>query len=85
MRSSLALICRFNRRLGFPLDDGAMLVLVLPMLLCLGPWVAVLALLAVAVDALLGDRLLSPEEKDQLATGLSQYGKRFGLHRVYGP
>ena len=37
---SLGLICLFNRRLGFHLDDGAKLVLVLPMLLCLGPWVA---------------------------------------------
>ena len=42
---SLPLICLFNRRLGFRLDDGLKLVLVLPMLLCLGPWVSLLALL----------------------------------------
>ena len=41
-RLSLLLICWFNRRLGFRLDDGLKLVLVLPMLLCLGPWVSFL-------------------------------------------
>ena len=60
---SLWLICRFNRRLGFRLDDGAKLVLVLPMLLCLGPWVSIRRSLAVAADAVWGNRLLSPEEK----------------------
>ena len=77
---SLGLICLFNRRLGFHLDDGAKLVLVLPMLVCLGPWVALFALVAVAVDAIWSDRLLSPEEKQQLVEGMAQYGKRFGLH-----
>jgi hypothetical protein len=43
------------------------------------------ALLAVVVEAVLGNRLLTPAEKYQLAQGLSQYGKRFGLYRVYGP
>ncbi len=79
---SLGLICLFNHRLGFHLDDGAKLVLALPMLLCLGPWVAVFALMAVVADAVWGDRLLSPEEKRQLAEGVSQYGRRFGLNRV---
>ena len=82
---TLGLICLFNRRLGFPLDDGAKLVLVLPMVVCLGPWVAVFAIAAIAAEALFGTRLLSPEEKHQLTTGLSQYGKRFGLYRVYRP
>ncbi len=76
---SLGLICLFNHRLGFHLDDGAKLVLALPMLLCLGPWVAVFALMAVVADAVWGDRLLSPEEKGLLAEGAMQYGKRFGI------
>jgi O-antigen/teichoic acid export membrane protein len=79
---SLGLICLFNRRLGFHLDDGAKLVLVLPMLLCLGPWAAMFALVVVTLDAVFGDRLLSPEEKQQLAEGMAQYGKRFGLERL---
>ena len=33
---SLGLVCLFNSHLGFHLDDGAKLTLVLPMLFCLG-------------------------------------------------
>jgi polysaccharide transporter, PST family len=76
---SLWLICRFNRRFGFRLDDGAKLVLVLPMLLSLGPWPSMVALVAVAAAALWGDRLLSPEEKRQIAEGIVQYEKRMRL------
>jgi polysaccharide transporter, PST family len=72
---SLVIVCLFNRRLGFHLDDGAKLVLALPMLLCLGPWVSVFALVAVAADAIWADRLLSPEEKRQIADGLARYRK----------
>jgi polysaccharide transporter, PST family len=82
---TLGLICLFNRRLGFALDDGAKLVLVLPMVVCLGPWVAVFAIVAIGAEAMMGSLLLSPEEKHQITTGLSEYGKRFGLCRVYRP
>lgn len=81
---TLALVCLFNRRLGFPLDDGATLVLVLPMFVCLGPWVAAAGLMAVAAMACWGDRLLSPQEKRLLAEGAAQYGKRCGLCRIAG-
>jgi polysaccharide transporter, PST family len=79
---SLMLVCLFNRRLGFHLDDGCKLVLVLPMLICLGPWVALFALMAVAIDAVWSDRLLSPEERHRLGEGIAEYGKRFGLDRM---
>jgi hypothetical protein len=69
----------FDRRLGLRLDDGAKLVLVLPMLLYLGPWVASLALVLLAADAIRADRLLSPEEKQRLAEGRSDCWGRFGL------
>jgi polysaccharide transporter, PST family len=78
---SLWFVCRFNRGLGFRLDNGARLVLVLPMLLCCGPWLATLALVVVAACAVCGNRLLSPNEKRQLAEGLGDYGRRFGLKR----
>ena len=51
------------------------------MLLCFGPWLAMLALVVVAADAVWGNRLLSPDEKRQLAEGLGEYGKRFGWKR----
>jgi polysaccharide transporter, PST family len=75
---SLALVCRFNSRLGFRLDGGARLVLMLPLLLCFGPWLAMLAVTVVAAYAICGTRLLSPDEKKQLADGLGEYGERFG-------
>jgi hypothetical protein len=37
--------------------------------------------LAVAAELLWGDRLLLPEEKERLAQGIAEYGKRFGLER----
>ena len=79
---SLGLTCMFNHRLGFRLDRGAMLVILLPALLCLGPWAALFALLVVAADALWADRLLSPEEKQQVAESVAQYVKRFGFGRL---
>ena len=80
---SLGLICLFNRRLGFHLDDGAKLILMLPILICFSPWLAALALAVVAVDAIWADRLLSPDEKKQLAEGLAEYHKRFRLDRIF--
>lgn len=81
---SLWLVCRFNRRWGFRLDDGAKLMFVLPMLLCLSPWAAAFAIVAVLADAVWGTRLLHPDERQQLAEGLAAYWKRFGLERWRG-
>jgi hypothetical protein len=78
----LALVCRFNHRLGFHLDAGVKVVLVLPVLLCYGPWLAIFSTVVVAADAIWGDRLLSPDEKRQLADGLGGYARRFGLRRL---
>lgn len=78
---SLWCVCRFNRRLGFRLDDGSKLMLVLPMLLCLGPWISMLALALVAADAVWGKSVLSPDERRQLAEGIGDYARRFKLDR----
>lgn len=79
---ALGLVCLFNRRLGFHLDNGARLVLVLPMVVCLGPWVAMLALAAVAVETIWGTRLFSPEERRHLVERLGDYTQRFGNERL---
>ena len=75
----LWLTCRFNRRLGFRLDAGVRMVFMLPILLCLGPWVTILAMLAIAVAAIWGNHLLTPDEKQQLGEGIVAYWKRAGL------
>ena len=79
---ALGLVCLFNRWLGFRLDGGARLVMVLPMVVYLGPWVSVLVLAAVAAETLWGSRLFSPDEKRRLVDRLNDFGKRFGLERV---
>lgn len=73
----LVLICAFNHLLGFHLDRGARVVLALPPAICLGPWIALLLLVAVVLEAVCRDRLLSPEEKRQLADGWTQYLEKF--------
>ena len=74
---ALVLICAFNHLMGFRMDLGTRVVFALPLVICLGPWVSLLALLAVALEAFRSDRLLSGEEKRQLAEGGRQY-----LHRL---
>ncbi|MEN6452393.1 MAG: lipopolysaccharide biosynthesis protein [Thermoguttaceae bacterium] len=78
---SLWLLCRFNHRLGFRLDFGARLVLALPLVLCLGPWVAGLTLIVVAAEVIWGNRLLREEEKSQLGEGIADLVRRAGLER----
>ncbi len=73
---ALLLICTFNHLLGFRMDRGTRVILALPLVICLGPWLALLALLAVALEAFRSDRLLSREEKQQLAEGCRQYLQR---------
>ncbi|MCE5268509.1 MAG: oligosaccharide flippase family protein [Planctomycetaceae bacterium] len=78
---SLWLLCRFNSRLGFHLDDGTKLVLVLSMLVCLGPWVAIAALAAIVTDLVWGNHILHSDEKLQVTAGIVQYARRMGLER----
>ena len=77
----LALILNFNCRLGFRVDAGLWVALGLPLAVCLGPWIALLVLAAVALAAIASDRLLSPDEKRQLAEGCQQYLRRWRVLR----
>jgi O-antigen/teichoic acid export membrane protein len=76
---SLGLICLFNRRLGFRLDNAGRLVLLLPLLLLLGPWISLLAIAWISADAIWANRLLSPQEKQKIADHLWQYRERLSL------
>jgi polysaccharide transporter, PST family len=76
---SLALICHFNRKLGFQLDPGAKATLLLPAFLCFGLWVAAAAMVAFALVAIFGQGILSSDEKNQLLEGFGEYRRRFGL------
>ncbi len=73
---ALVLVCVFCRRLGLRFDRGSLLVLALPLVLCLGPWVALVVLALVAAAALRWDVLLSRCEKRQLAASWMDYRRR---------
>jgi O-antigen/teichoic acid export membrane protein len=73
---ALVIIGWFNHRLGFRMSRGTRVALALPLLLPLGPWIALVVLAAVAVDACCHDHLLSAEEKRQLTGGLDDYRRR---------
>ncbi len=76
---ALTLICGFNHLLGFRPDRGTILMLLLPVSLGAGPWVALTLLLAVAYEAFRTDRLLGSEEKRQLSEVVHGYLARFRL------
>jgi PST family polysaccharide transporter len=84
----LAGVCACNHWLGFRLDRGTQVALLLPVAMTLGPWVALAALAAVAGLAVHGP-LLQDEEKQRLADGLRHYQQRVreyvGATRVSGP
>jgi len=78
---ALVLILAFNRMLGFHLDRGAWVLLAAPLSLCLGPLVSSLVLLAIVLEVFNSDRILSCEEKQQLADVCWQYLERFAVLR----
>ncbi len=74
---TLALIVWLSRLKGFQTDSGTWVAMALPLTVCLGPAVACLVLIVVAWEAVRGSRLLSQQEKAQLAEGLVEYRQRF--------
>jgi O-antigen/teichoic acid export membrane protein len=81
---ALGLICLFIGRLGFPFDPGVRVVIGLPPVVCLGPWIAMLVLLVVAAEAVFGRHLLSDRERREIADGTQKYlGRLPWLRRVW--
>lgn len=79
---ALALVCAFNHRLGFRMDCGTWVVFAVPGFFCLGPWVAMTVLAVVLLEAFSSNRLLSAEEKRELAQGFAQYWEKFRTLRA---
>lgn len=79
---ALLLIAAFNHRLGFRMDRGTWVAMVLPSTLCLGAWTALLLLVGVAVEAIRSDRFLSVDEKQQFVDVWMQYRRRFQSFRL---
>jgi O-antigen/teichoic acid export membrane protein len=70
---ALVLVVAFSRRWGFRVDLGTWIALLLPVVVCLGPWIAAMALVAVAAQVAVSDRFLSRDEKRVLAAGIAQH------------
>ncbi len=78
---ALGIICLFVGRLGFPFDRGVRVLLLLPPVVVLGPWIALAVLVVVGLEAAYSDRLLSPEEKQEIRRALDGYLARFAQFR----
>jgi peptidoglycan biosynthesis protein MviN/MurJ (putative lipid II flippase) len=74
---ALMLVMAINRRLGMHIDFGTWVALVLPAVVCLGPVNATLAIVVIALDVAVSDRLLSHEEKRVLSAGIAHYLEKF--------
>jgi O-antigen/teichoic acid export membrane protein len=70
---ALLAVVVISRRLGFRVDFGTWVALLLPLVIAMGAWRAGLALAVVAIYAAASDRLLSRDEKRLLATGIGQH------------
>ncbi len=84
---ALALILHFSRLLGFRIQRGLWIVLGLVPVLCLGPWITAITLLALALESLRCDQILTSEEKHLLLEGLQCYWGKFkaSLTRLRSP
>ena len=70
---ALGILCLFVGREGFPFDRGVRVILLLPPVVCLGPWIALAVLTVVALQAVYSDQLLSSEEKREMRLVLDSY------------
>ena len=66
-------------RHGFRVHRGTVVGLLLPMSIPLGPWIVLMTLMAVVLDAIGSDHYLSHEEKREFWAGAEKYLGKFGL------
>jgi len=79
---ALLLVVFSCRMLGFRMDRGTWVVLLLPATFMLGPWPSLAFVLIVALDAFRSEQLLSRDQKALIAQSCTQYLSRFGLLRT---
>jgi O-antigen/teichoic acid export membrane protein len=77
--SAMVLLCLLARWQGLRFDRGTLWILCLPALLCVGPWYALAALAALAIESVVGERLFNATEKAQLIATI-----RAGWNRIQG-
>jgi O-antigen/teichoic acid export membrane protein len=76
---ALLLMVTLCSRYGFRVHRGTIVGLLLPVTISLGAWVVIFMLLAVVAEIVLSDGYLTPDEKEEIWTGVWQYVGRFRL------
>lgn len=74
--TALVLMVALAHRYGFRVQRSTAVLLLLPISVTLGPWIASLVLLAFLLEIVGSDRLLSRKEKEELLAGCAQYTDR---------
>ncbi len=77
---SLAAIYRFNQWFGMRIDRGTWLITLLPIMFAAGPVAAVATVAAVGLEAVVGQRLFSREEKHEISLAY----RRYVVERIMG-
>jgi O-antigen/teichoic acid export membrane protein len=75
---ALLLMVTLCSRYGFRVHRGTIVGLLLPVTISLGPWVVIFMLAAVVAEIFLSDGYLTPDEKEEIWSGMWQYLGRFG-------
>jgi PST family polysaccharide transporter len=73
---SLVLVLSFARMRGMRIHSGTWMIMALPMIVCLGPWIASLIMIGVLILMATTQVLLNHEEKQELITGTRSYLQR---------
>ena len=78
---ALVLVLIIGRLLGFRVARATWAMLGLPVIVCLGPWLASLVLLVVVIEAFRNEQLFSAEEQRELLAGAADYLARIRAWR----
>ena len=74
---TLGMLWMITGKLGMKIDRGLLIVAALPLLLSVGPWVALIGLIAVLIGNVPGIGCLTTAEKTEIAAAARQYWSKF--------
>ena len=73
---ALAVMCLLNHTMGFKLDVGAFMILVVPILILFGPWVSLGALALISLASIFSTWIFSQEEREVMIDTVRTYQSR---------
>lgn len=78
---ALAIMCAMNRLLGFRLDAGSYVLLVIPITLVFGAWISLGVLAAILLAVMFTNRIINVEEREMLVETWWRYVERIKAPR----